>query len=367
MNPGVGEMKSFVHLRQLCLLILCVMQARVPLTYAANWGLFATDAPKAWEISKGDAEVVVGIIDTGIDLQHPLLQDNIWVNPGEIPGNGIDDDKNGFIDDIHGWNFANNNNDISDVHGHGTHVAGIIGARFDGKIGGIAPRVRIMPIKYYSEGASGEANLAATVKAIRYGVQMGAKVINYSAGGAQYSKPEFEAIQKAEQSGILFVAAAGNEGANAEEEKFFPAAYPLNNIIAVASLDMKGELLRSSNYGKSTVSVAAPGGKIQSTLPKGRFGYLSGTSQAAPFVTGTAALILSVAPELKPEEIKQIVISQVKPLAQLKEKVKSEGVLNALQAVSRASTIQFDILKTFYVDRFKQPAPVRHRFEFLTF
>ena len=356
-----------VVLRLIFCLISAICGVGLSVSYAANWGLFATDAPKAWEVSKGDAEVVVAIIDTGIDLQHPALQDNVWVNPGEIAGNGIDDDHNGFVDDVHGWNFADNNNDISDVHGHGTHVAGIIAARFDGKIGGIAPRVKIIPIKYYSESASGEANLAATVKAIRYAVKMGAKIINYSAGGAQYSKPEFEAIKEAEQKGILFVAAAGNEGANAEEEKFYPAAYPLNNIIAVASLDMKGELLRSSNYGKNTVAVAAPGGKIQSTLPKGRFGYLSGTSQAAPFVTGTAALILSVAPELKPEEVKQIVISQVKPLAQLKDKVKAEGVINALQAVSRASTIQFDILKTFYADSFKQAPPVKHSFEFLTF
>lgn len=347
--------------------ILLFLLAWLPVAYAANWGLFATETPKAWKVTKGGEDVLVAVIDTGVDLTHPKLKDNIWINPKEIPNNNVDDDQNGFVDDVHGWNFADNNADVTDVHGHGTHVSGIIGARFDGYVGGVAPNVKIMPLKYYSAKASGEDNLIATIKAIRYAVKMGVHIINYSAGGAEFSKPEYEAIKEAEKKGILFIAAAGNEGADATLQKFYPASYPLKNIIAVASLNVEGELLRSSNFGLNVVAVAAPGGKIESTLPKGRFGFLSGTSQAAPFVTGTAALILSIANSLTPEQVKDIVVNYSRPLAQLSGKVKSGGIINTHQAVKQASTIQFDILKGFYGESILPPRVIQHQFEFMYF
>jgi subtilisin family serine protease len=334
--------------------------------FCANWGLVATDTPKAWQVTKGTEDVVVAVIDTGIDLSHPSLKDNIWTNSREIPGNGVDDDGNGFVDDVHGWNFAENNADVSDEHGHGTHVAGIIAARFDGYVGGVAPNVRIMPLKYYSVKATGEQNLIATIKAIRYAVQMGAHIINYSAGGAEFSQPEFEAIKLAEEKGVLFIAAAGNEGVDAQMDKFYPAAYPLKNIIAVASLSVEGALLKSSNFGLNVVAVAAPGGKIQSTLPKGRFGYLSGTSQAAPFVTGTAALMLSVANSLTPPQVKEIVVRYSRPISQLSDKVQSGGIINTFQALEKTTTVQFEILRHFYLEKIEPPKVIQHQFDFVT-
>ncbi len=257
-------------------------------------------------------EVVVAVVDTGIDYTHPDLQSSVWVNPGEsgpweppplLAGktncrdkscNGIDDDGNGFIDDVVGWDFVNDVPFPYDTHGHGTHISGIISGNISANSGtsGVCPKVGIMALKYYDSGSAGYNNLSNTVRAIQYAVQNGAQIINYSGGGADPAAPERQAVEEARKKGILFVAAAGNDGHSNDHSPYYPASYATENIIGVASVNRTNQLLPSSNFGR-TVSLAAPGLSILSTLPDGRFGTMSGTSQATAFVTGAAALLAS--------------------------------------------------------------------------
>ena len=293
-----------------------------------NWGLVNAEAQShihavdAWQIEEGSRQVIVAVIDTGIDPKHRSLSANLW-----------HESKN----PIYGWNFVTNTPNPSDVHGHGTHVSGIIGALADPSSGvsGVAHRVSIMPIKYYSEANPGSVNLQNTVRAINWAVDHGARIINYSGGGPEFSKDEYAAIKKAEAKGVLFVAAAGNEHQNTDQTEnfYYPSAYRLSNILSVAATDIHNNLLPSSNWGKKTVDVSAPGENIFSTLPSGKFGYMTGTSQATAFVTGLAALLLAHDPSLTPQGIKQIIVSSVDSLPQLKEKLVSGGRVNAYQAL----------------------------------
>lgn len=268
-----------------------------------KWGLKHTQAKDAWKITKGHKDITVAVIDTGIDVNHPDIKNNLWVNKKETgkdrfgndkASNGIDDDNNGFIDDVYGWNFVANNNDLSDNHGHGTHIAGIVGAEGGNNIGisGVAPKVSLMILKYYDPTSTGNNNLKNTIKAIEYAVKMNAHIINYSGGGLEPSAQELAAIKKARDKGILFVAAAGNESSNSDQQKYYPADYELDNIISVTAIDKNSKVLNSSNYGVNTVDVAAPGNDIYSTLPGGQYGVMTGTSQATAFVTGVGALLM---------------------------------------------------------------------------
>ena len=286
---------------------------------------------KAWNISQGNKKIVVAIIDTGVDYTHPDLKNNIWQNPNEIPNNGKDDDDNGFIDDTMGWNFVDHTPTPSDEHGHGTHVAGIIGAVRGHGIGisGVCPNISLMILKYYSPNATGKENLENTIKSFIYAVQNGAHIINYSGGGAEFSKEEREAILEAKKKGIIVIAAAGNERQNADIHAYYPASYDLDNIISVAALTPTQKLVDSSNYGIKKIDVAAPGQNIFSTLPKGQYGYMTGTSQATAFVTGVAALALSTYGVLPSIAIKDFLLKNVQTTKALKGKVKTGGVINA--------------------------------------
>lgn len=296
-----------------------------------NWGLINfqskshIQAVDAWKIEEGNRNVIVAVIDTGIDPHHKSLSSNMW------------HDSSLKKSDIFGWNFVSDRPNPIDEHGHGTHVAGIIGATADPTSGvsGVAHRVSIMPVKYYSDANPGAVNLRNTVRAINYAIDHGAKIINYSGGGPEFSEEEYLAIKRAETKGILFVSAAGNEHQNTDrvENYYYPSAYRLTNIISVAATDIKNNLLPSSNWGKKSVDVAAPGENIFSTLPGGRFGYMSGTSQATAFVTGMAALLLSQDPHLTPQKIKEIITQSVDPFPQLKDKVASGGRVNAYRAL----------------------------------
>ena len=268
------------------------------------WGLKKSDAGRAWSVTKGNKKVVVAIIDTGIDEKHEDLKANLWQNPGETgldakgrnkATNGIDDDGNGFIDDVHGWNFVSSNNKLDDNHGHGTHIAGIIGAEAGNHkgISGISPEVSLMVLKYFDPKVPNNDNLKNTVSSIEYAVRMGAHIINYSGGGTDFSQEEHDAIEKAEAKGILFVAAAGNERSNSDKFHYYPADYKLKNIISVTAIDPTTEVLSSSNYGTETVDIAAPGQNILSSLPQNTYGLMTGTSQATAFVTGAAVLVMA--------------------------------------------------------------------------
>jgi len=308
-----------------------------------NWGLINAiesqppshiHATEAWKIEEGSRDIVVAVIDTGIDPNHKDLSKNIWQDP-KIKNNRV-----------YGWNFITDSANPSDDHNHGTHVAGIIGAisDFDSGVSGVAHHVSIMAVKYYSEANTGSVNLRNTVKAIRYAADHGAKIINYSGGGPEFSPEEYSAIQYAESKGILFVAAAGNEHKNGDiaENYYYPAAYQLPNIISVAATDIHNRLLSSSNWGPSRVDVAAPGENIYSTLPGGRYGYMTGTSQATAFVSGLAALLLSQDPSLKPQQLKSIILTSVDPLTTLNGKVAANGRINAYSALMALRSRSFD-------------------------
>ena len=246
-------------------------------------------------------KVVVAVIDTGIDTEHKDLKKSIWINAGETgidkygknkSNNGIDDDGNGYADDLHGWNFVANNNNVFDEEGHGTHIAGIINSQFSHTRRGKA-ELQLMALKYYSPKMSNQLNIINTIKAINYATQMKAQIVNYSAGGALPEFYELQAIQNLRKLGIMMVVAAGNEQEDTDVIRYYPASYRLDNMISVAALQKDGGLTNFSNYGKNTVDIAAPGKLIYSTLPKNRYGFLSGTSQATAFVTGHLAAVVA--------------------------------------------------------------------------
>lgn len=276
-------------------------------------------------MAQSSEKVLVAIIDTGVDATHPKLQGSLWVNRGETgldkygkdkTTNGIDDDKNGFVDDVNGYNFVDNNGRLSDRHGHGTHIAGIVHKQ--------APNAELMILKYY-DPYSPVQNLTNTSRAIKYAVQMGAKIINYSGGGRSQDAVERAALLEAEKKGILLIAAAGNDGRNNDFTGFYPASYNFSNIIAVASLSQEQALLDSSNYGHK-VHIAALGEAIVSTLPGGKEGPMTGTSQATAVVTGLAALIAEN--ESDAVEIKERVIKYGKTEKALRGKVSSSRTLS---------------------------------------
>lgn len=296
---------------------------------------------KAWDIQTGNKNLTVAVIDTGVAYNHHDLKDNIWVNIVEKEGQpGIDDDENGYIDDIYGYDFFNNDSDPIDDNGHGSHCSGIIGAKGNNGIGitGINWNTQIMAIKVFSNDGRG-GPLDKILQAIRYATKMGAKIINNSWGGNFYSKILEQEIREAGEKGVLFIAAAGNEKSNNDSIPVYPASYKLPNMISVAAVDNKGERATFSNYGRKTVHVAAPGESIYSVYPKKTeptegYEYLSGTSMATPHVTGIAALLLSNEPNLTPEEVKNRLILTSKPMNTLNKISISRGMVDAYNVLT---------------------------------
>ena len=255
------------------------------------------DAPEAWEIQTGDPNVIVGILDTGVDLDHPDLAANIWINEDEIPGNGIDDDENGYVDDVHGYDFFNEDGDPQDDHYHGTHCAGIVGAVSDNGDGvtGVAPNVRIMALKI---GPPERPILDAGIEAIYYAANNGAQITSNSWGGNSYSQALEEAFNYADQVGLVSIGAAGN---NDSKQDFYPAMYEF--VLAVASTDHNDVKSDFSNYG-DWIDVSAPGSEILNTKFDDSYYSLSGTSMAAPHVAGLAALLFSEHPDWTPSQVR---------------------------------------------------------------
>ena len=237
-------------------------------------------------------EIVVALVDTGIDATHPDIAPCLWKNPGEIANDGLDNDGNGFIDDVIGWDFTKDKPLPIDEHGHGTHIAGIIK-----NVSGEQPKLMIL--KYYSEAASGKDNLKNSLRALQYAVSQNVHIINYSGGGPQSVEQEYKILKQAELKGILVVAAAGNEGIDVAEKKYFPASYDLKNILSVASISSEKKLSNTSNFGQR-IDIAAPGEDIYSTLPlsQGGYGMMTGTSQSTAFISGIAVFVLSKRHEL---------------------------------------------------------------------
>lgn len=275
---------------------------------APNWAIERINVQEAWDQNVLGASMVVAIIDSGINRDHPLLKEKLYLNSNEIPENGIDDDGNGLVDDVSGWDFTEDQPQIADHLGHGTHVAGIIGATRDKKVAGVAPDAKLLPLVFLS--ADGGGRLSNAIKAIEYAQKMGATVINASWGGAACS-PALEAvIQKAGEAGIIFVSAAGNSHQDIDKNPEYPSGFNLPLQINVGASDRQDLLAAFSNTGKIRVHLVAPGTDILSTYRSDSVASLSGTSMAAPFVSGTAALLLSSVPKpgnLSPNEIATLV------------------------------------------------------------
>ena len=286
---------------------------------------------KAWQKFKKKKEIVVAVIDTGIDYNHPYLKDNIIASSGSVS------EKN------YGMDFSKSvksgmEKTPNDSHGHGTHVAGIIKTAF--------PDVKLLALKYYDPKASGQENLNSTIKALEYAVEANVDVINYSGGGPEPSDEELEMLKKAEKKGILVVAAAGNEKSNIDDQKnaYYPASYGLSNIITVMAHDQSVEKIASSNFGAKSVDISAPGYRIRSSIPaqgsakEGKAGYMTGTSQATAFASGVAALIKAANPNLSAKEIKAIIINSAdKDNSSFKKINLSGGRLDALAALKEAT------------------------------
>jgi subtilisin family serine protease len=240
------------------------------------------DAPEAWDLTTGSSSTIVAVIDTGVDYNHPDLAANIWTNPGEIPGDNRDNDGNGFVDDVHGYDFINSDGNPLDDQGHGTHVAGTIGAVANNGIGvaGINWNVQIMALKFL--GADGSGSISDAIRALDYAVQMGAHISNNSYGDAEFSQAFADAIAAAGDVGHIFVAAAGNNSGNNDASPFYPASFDAANIISVAATDDNDRLASFSNYGVTSVDLAAPGVNILSTTPGNNYESFSGTSMASP-------------------------------------------------------------------------------------
>jgi thermitase len=271
------------------------------------------NAEKAWTIATGTKEVKIAVIDTGVDYTHDDLKENILVNELELNGTeGVDDDGNGYVDDVYGYDFANNDNDPMDGHGHGTHCAGVIGAGHNSiGIRGVMAKVQILPIQFLTK--SGRGSLEGAVKAIDYAIQRGVNIMSNSWGGGGASQALTEAVKRAEQAGILFVAAAGNSNSNNDVKPTMPANIQAENVVSVGAMDGKGGRASFSNYGQKTVHVFAPGVKIYSTVQNNAYKKMSGTSMACPMVAGVAGLILSSEPNLTPQELKQRLMSYARP------------------------------------------------------
>jgi subtilisin family serine protease len=234
--------------------------------YGLLWGMSQISAPAAWDVRTDCTAVTVATIDTGVDYNHPDLSSNIWSNAGEV-ADGTDDDGNGYIDDVRGWDFVDNDNAPMDAHGHGTHVAGTIGAVGNNSLGvtGVCWTAKVMPLRAFD--ASGSATTATIIDAMEYARTQGAKIINASYGDSSFSQTEYDEISSLNTAGVLLVAAAGNSGTDNDKTRFYPASYNLPNIIAVAATDQNDNLASFSNYGKTSVDVAAPGVNIDSTKP----------------------------------------------------------------------------------------------------
>ena len=287
------------------------------------------DAVKAWSITKGDRRVRIAVIDTGIDYSHPDIKDQMWTNTAELNGTaGVDDDGNGYVDDIHGYDFANNDGDPRDGHSHGTHCAGTIGASHNSiGVAGVMADVEFVAVKFLTDAGSGSTEGA--IKSIDYATKMDVDLMSNSWGGGGRSQALHDAIQRAADKGIVFTAAAGNSSTNNDQRPHYPSNYEVKNVISVAATTAGDGLATFSCYGRRTVHVAAPGHNILSTTKDGGYASYSGTSMATPHVSGAIGLLIAQEGRMDLEELRNRVMATSEPLSALRGKTINSGRLNA--------------------------------------
>ena len=354
--------------------------------YSSLWGMQKIGAATAWNTTTGSLSVTVAVIDTGVDYTCSDLYKNIWLNQGELPTalglvdsdsdgritfwdlnesansgkvndvnangridgydvlhdsrwvNGVDNDGNGYKDDLIGWNFVSNTNDPYDDNSHGTHVSGTIGAMGDNSTGvvGVNWKVQIAALKFLDSSGSGYTS--AAVSALQYAVKMGIKISNNSWGGGGYSSALASAIASAQTSGHIFVAAAGNSSSNNDTTANYPSNYAYDNVVAVAATNSSDQLASFSSYGATTVDLAAPGVSILSTIPGGGYSSYSGTSMATPHVSGAIALVWSLNPSLTYSQVISRILSTVDKVSSLSGKVVTGGRLNLAAAIAGSNS-----------------------------
>ena len=296
-------------------------------------------ATLAWDQFVGDPNIKIGVIDTGVDYNHPDLAANIWTNPGEIPGNSIDDDGNGYVDDVHGYDFSNNDGDPFDDNGHGSHVSGTIAGVGNNNVGvvGVNWQAKIVAIKFLSAGGSGST--AGAIAGVQYAIAVGVKLTSNSWGGGGFSQALLDAINAAGAAGQLFVAAAGNESSNADVTPHYPSSYDTPYVLSVAATDANDNLASFSNYGATSVDIAAPGVAILSTTPGNTYQSFSGTSMATPHVSGVAALAMGRFPGIQPLQVKALILNAADHKPQLAGKCLTGGRLNAFMTIAEPDDV----------------------------
>ena len=301
------------------------------------YGLKKINAQEAWSVERGSKDVVVADIDTGADYNHPDLINNVWRNAKEIPGDAIDNDKNGFVDDVTGYDFRDKDARPFDDNQHGSHTMGTIAATGGNGIGisGVAQNASVMVLRFLG-GSEGSGTSEDAISCIEYATANGASIMSNSWGGGGFSQALFDAIKKASDKDILFVAAAGNASSNNDSTATYPVGYKLPNILGVAATGSKDELASFSNYGATTVHLAAPGVNILSAIPGGKYASFSGTSMAAPHVAGAAAILKSRFPKLTSKQLKEILMNSVDKVSSLDGKVITGGRLNLSKALQLA-------------------------------
>lgn len=312
--------------------------------YGDLWGLSTIRCPEAWDRATGNGAIVVGVIDSGVDYAHEDLAANIWTNPEEVAGNGVDDDNNGYVDDVYGWDFGNEDADPLGPSYHGTHVAGTIAAVGNNRTGvvGVAWNTRIMPLKMFGDDGTGLTSDA--IDALAYAIMMRERGVpirltNHSWGGGYFSVLLKDTIADSGAAGMLLVAAAGNYPQffwrNNDLTPLYPASYELENIIAVAASTATDELASFSHYGPRSVDLAAPGQGILSSMPGNGYDYLDGTSMATPHVAGACALIWEAYPEATWEQVRDFIMSTVATNSSLVGRIASDGRLDLAAALDR--------------------------------
>jgi thermitase len=304
------------------------------------------NATRAWEITKGSKDIKIAVIDTGIDYTHPDLVDNIWTNEAEANGEaGVDDDGNGYVDDIHGYDFANGDGDPRDGHSHGTHCAGTIGAVHNNGegIAGVMANVTLVGIKFLTDSGSGTTVNA--IKAIDYATKLNVDLMSNSWGGGGFSEALKESIVRASEAGIIFAAAAGNSSTNNDSRPHYPSNYQVPNVVSVAAHTAQDGLASFSCYGRNTVHIAAPGHKILSSVKDGGYKVYSGTSMATPHVAGALGLLLAHAGRMPHEEMRERLMATSIPVQAYRGKTIRGGRLEA-----------YNLLKNIRPER-REPKP----------
>ena len=306
--------------------------------FGRQWALRSTRACAAWPATLGDG-VPVAVLDSGLDLSNPDLAGNVWTNAEEVAGNGLDDDGNGFVDDVHGADTVGWDGDPSDGLGHGTAVASVIAARGDNGFGlsGMAWNARLMPVKVLHD--DGWGTTATMIAGLRYALDEGARIVNMSLNGSAASRALDEAIQEAEARGVLVVTSAGNDGRNRDRVPSYPASERSPSVITVASTDRAGALAPGSAFGRTSVDIAAPGDEILTSDLGGRFTRRSGTSFAAAYVTGAAALLAAAHPDASAPRLRAALIASSRRGGRVDARV-AGGDLDAAAALLRLGRLR---------------------------